>query len=275
VTYAAILVNLEAGRSNKHLLQVAGTVAERFEAFVIGSTACTPVQMLYGETCAYGEILEQDREEIEKETGELEGEFRAALEGRARRLGWRCAQSVPSLADHLATAARGADLILTSAASGSHFNSARQVNLGELLMQAGRPVLIVAPAPIPFRIDRVVIGWKDTREARRATADALPLLKAACQVSVIEIAAEDELDAARLRLCEVVEWLGRHGITADLDARISTGDDSTDLHACVDERQADIVIAGAYGHNRVREWAFGGVTRSLLIDPHWSAFVSH
>lgn len=275
MTYKTILVNLEAGRSNDHLLQVARQVAERFEAGVIGIAACKPIQTICEDCHAYGEMFDQDRKDIQRETAEVEAAFRTAMEGRAKVLGWRFATLFTSLADHLAVTARGAGLILTSAASDDPFNAARQISLGALLMQAGRPVLVVASAPAPFRMDRIVIGWKDTREARGATADAMPLLKAASQVSVVEIAARDELNSARSGLGEVVEWLRRHGITADFDARTSTGDETTELYAMADEHGADIVVAGAYGHSRVREWALGGVTRSLLSHRGRSSFISH
>lgn len=124
-------------------------------------------------------------------------------------------------------------------------------------------------------MDRVVIGWKDTREARRAIADALPMLKAASKVSLVEIAAKEDLHAARSCLGEVVVWLGRHGVTADADVRPSAGDDAARLSAMAEERGANIVVAGAYGHSRIREWALGGVTRALLHHAGRSSFVSH
>ncbi len=275
MSYATILVNLEAGRTNAHLLQVARDVADRFQAGVIGTTTCAPIQMLYADCYVDGEIFQQDGKEIEKEIAEVKAEFHAAMEGRVKVLGWRSAVLVTPLADHIASSARVADLILTSAATNDPFNAARQVVIGDLVMQAGRPVLVVAPAPARFGMDRVVIGWRDTREARRAIADALPMLKAASKVSLIEIAAKEDLEVARSCLGEVVAWLARHGVTADSDVRPSTGDDAAGLFAMVEERGADIVVAGAYGHSRLREWALGGVTRSLIHQAGRSSFISH
>ena len=231
--------------------------------------------MLTSDCYAYGEIFEEDSKQIQKETAEAEAEFHAAMASRAKILGWRSAVLVTPLADHLARAARRADLVLTNAASDHALNAARQVNVGDLVMQAGRPILVVAPAPAPFRMDRVIIGWKDTREARRATADAIPLLQAAKNVGIVEIAAEDEREAAKSRLGEVARWLARHGVRAECEVRASTRDEPTDLDAIADERRADIVVAGAYGHSRLREWALGGVTRTLLRQAARSSFVSH
>lgn len=275
MTYKTILVNLEAGRSNTHLLAVARQVAEQFGAGVIGSTACSPIQMLYGDGYAYGDIFEEDSKEIERETGVAEAEFRDAFGNRAGFRDWRSATLVTSLSDHLAQEASRADLVLTQAETAEPFNSARQVNIGDLVMQAGRPVLVVAPEAVPFRMERFVIGWKNTREARRAVADALPLLKAASHVDVVENAAEEDLPAARSRLDDVSGWLGRHGVAAVVHASPADGDDATWFDSMAAERDADIIVAGAYGHSRLREWALGGVTRTLLNHPARSSLVSH
>lgn len=275
MTYATLLVNLEAGRSNAHLLQAAGDVAEWFQAGVIGVTICQPLQTVYGDGYTFGDLLEVDRNEIEKETRQTEAEFRAKLETRVRALDWCSAASVTSLADQLAREARRADLVLTSATSDLPFNVSRQVSNGDFVMQVGRPVLIVAPEPARLRLERVVIGWKDTRESRRATSDALPLLKKATDVSIVEIVAEEDLGAARSRLGDVAGWLARHGIVAEILTSASVHDDASHLNAIAEERRADIIVAGAYGHSRLREWALGGVTRNLLRHAQRSSFVSH
>jgi len=275
MAYKTILVNLEAGRSNAHLLAVAQQVAERFQAGVIGSTACNPIQMLYGDGYVYADIFEQDRKEIERETGVAEAEFRDAFGNQPRFQDWRSATVATSLSDHLAGEASRADLVLTHAETGGPFNAARQIDTGALIMQAGRPVLLVAPAAVPFRMERFMIGWKNTREARRAVTDALPLLKTAVHVDVVEITAEDDLAAARGRLGEVSGWLARHGVAAAVHASTADGDDATWFDSMAAERDADIVVAGAYGHSRVREWALGGVTRTLLQHAVRSSLVSH
>ncbi len=92
MTYATILVNLEAGHSNKHLLEAANTVAERFQATIIGTTACAPLQIFYGEggyDC--GELYEQDSKEIAGEIAQAEAEFRDAMGNQLRVLEWRSA----------------------------------------------------------------------------------------------------------------------------------------------------------------------------------------
>ena len=142
-------------------------------------------------------------------------------------------------------------------------------------MQAGRPVLLVPTSAITLKLDRVLIGWKDRPETRRAVSDALPLLKHAKSVTVVEITAEDDLAAARARVGDVAVWLARHGIKAEGVTRLSNGNDAVALYELGQDSGADVIVAGAYGHNRFREWVMGGVTRDLLLSADRCALVSH
>ena len=142
-------------------------------------------------------------------------------------------------------------------------------------MRAGRPVLLVPDGVDALGVDRMVVAWKDTREARRAVSDALPLLKLATEVSVVEIATEDDLASAELRCNDLVAWLRRHKVKAAAMPMLSTGDDATTLRDFAEDQRADLVIAGAYGHSRLREWALGGVTRDFLLRANRCSLVSH
>lgn len=275
MTYGTLMVHLELGRSNAGLLQIAGDLAERFHAGVIGIAACQPMQLVYGDSFISGDIYEQDRQELDKEMKAAEAEFRRALQMRAVTLEWRSTVMFTLLSDYLAREARSADLVITGIASGDLFDSSRSVNTGDLVMRAGRPVLVVPAAAGKVKLDRVVVGWKDTREARRAVSDALPLLKGASHVAVVEIAVEEELAAARTQIEDVAGWLNRHGIKAECLTSPSTGDDATALYAMAQDQGADVIVAGAYGHSRLREWALGGVTRDLLLRANWCSLLSH
>ena len=275
MTYGTLMVHLELGRSNAGLLQIAGDLAERFHAGVSGIAACQPMQLVYGDSFISGDIYEQDRQELDKEMKAAEAEFRRALQMRAVTLEWRSTVMFTLLSDYLARESRSADLVITGIASGDLFDSSRSVNTGDLVMRAGRPVLVVPAAAGKVKLDRVVVGWKNTREARRAVSDALPLLKGASHVAVVEIAVEEELAAARTQIEDVAGWLNRHGIKAECLTSPSTGDDATALYAMAQDQGADVIVAGAYGHSRLREWALGGVTRDLLLRANWCSLLSH
>ena len=276
MTYATLMVHLELGHANAGLLQIAGDLAERFHAGVIGITACQPMQIIYGDGYVPANLVEQDREELDKEIEAAEAEFRSALQTRADSLEWRSAMTVEPLSDYLASEARSADLVITGVDRNiSIFDTSRHVDMGDLVMRAGRPVLVVPTAAAKVGLDRVLVGWKDTRETRRAIVDALPILKKAASVTVVEIAVADELVAARARLAQIVGWLERHGVVAQATALPSAGDDADRLDAIAQELRVDLIVAGAYGHNRLREWVLGGVTRDLLLRADRCSLVSH
>jgi nucleotide-binding universal stress UspA family protein len=122
----------------------------------------------------------------------------------------------------------------------------------------------------------VVVAWKDTRESRRALADSLPFLKAAEQVTVVEVCGKDELADARIRTADVVKYLQRHGVKATAKAVSAPPDRvSAELNIAAQAIGADLIVAGAYGHTRLGEWMFGGVTYDLLHAPERFVLLSH
>ena len=272
--YKSLLVHLDLGRSNESLLQFAGELAERFDARVIGIAACAPPVLADADVGVDGETFELERNQIEEEIGSAEAEFRAAFRDRGTHVEWRAAEDDSDLVRYVSRQARNADLLITAVAQGDVFDATRAVRPAALVMQIGRPVLLVPPAARTAKLDRILVGWKDTRETRRAVADALPLLRRA-EVTVVEVVKEGKLGAARRHLDDVVGWLVQHGVDAKAYPVSSTGDDSADLHATADRERSDVIVAGAYGPSRVREWMLGGVTRDLLMSSHRCSLVSH
>ena len=275
MSYATLMVHLELGRPNLGLLKITAELAERFRAGVIGIAARQPLQLVYGDGYVSGDLYQQDRDETIQQLIAAEAEFRTALQRSVKFIEWRSAQTYADLAHYIANEARGADLVLTGVARGDFLDGSRAVDTGALVMQTGRPVLIVPTSASTLTLDHALIGWKDTREARRAVSDALPLLKHASRVSVVELAGKDDLADAAKRAQDVAAWLGRHAIKADSSAQLTTGDDATALYAIGQDTGADVVVAGAYGHSRLREWVLGGVTRDLLLSANRCSLVSH
>ena len=272
--YKSLLVHLDLGRSNENLLQFAGELARRFDARVIGIAACAPPVMAFADVGVDGETFELERHQIEDQIGSAEAEFRAAFRDHPASVQWRAAEDDTDLVRHVSRQARNADLLVTAVAQGDMFDNTRAMHTGALVMQVGRPVLLVPLAAKTARLDRILVGWKDTRETRRAIADALPLMRRA-EVTVVEVAAHGDMEAVRRHLDDVVAWLLQHGVAARSYPIASTGSDAADLQAAAAHERCDIIVAGAYGHSRVREWMLGGVTKDLLMSPHRCSLVSH
>ncbi len=250
------------------MLAIASDLAERLHAGLIGIVACQPLQIVEGDGYVPAQLVQDDRDEIDKEIQKAEAEFRDAFQKHSRPVEWRSAVMFGSLADYIAGEARCADLVITSA-------DWRQAKITDLVMQLGRPVLIVPAAADTLNLDHVLVAWKDTREARRATLDALPLLKKAARVTVVEIAGERNLSASRAHLEDVTHWLKSHDVSTEILVSSSTGNDAMRLKTIAQEQDADLIVAGAYGHSRLREFVLGGVTHDLLLCANRCSLVSH
>lgn len=275
MTYATLMVHLELGRSNNALLNFTADLANRMNAGVIGIVACQPLPVVYSDGMMMGDYIQQDRDDLMREMKDAKAEFHDVLHPRVSDLQWRSTMTIGALCDYAAEEARSADLIVVSAHKDAASASPRRVVTSDLIMRAGRPVLLVPEAASALGSDRMVVAWKDTREARRALHDALPMLKLAAEVVVVEIAVSEELRGAQRHLDDLGAWLKRHAITARSAALLTTGNDALMLRSFIDDQQADLVVAGGYGHSRLREWALGGVTRDFLLHANCCSLVSH
>ena len=147
----------------------------------------------------------------------------------------------------------------------------------QTVLHAGCPLLVV---PFAGRSDavgeRVLVAWKGTREAVRAVRDALPVLRAAERVVLIEVAdAAPPTDAGRVALLEVQGWLSRHGVESEVRLESGGGEAGDVLLSRAADHGSDLIVMGAYGHSRVREWVLGGVTRHLLNHMTVPTLMSH
>ena len=275
MTYSTLMAHLDVGSANDGVLRVAASLAARFKAKIIGIAACQPMPIMYSDGYTSGDMVEMEAAEMVKETAEAEASFRTALQGKVAELEWRSVIGNEQLADYVAREARAADLVITGPDEGwSAFDTTRRVVVNDLVLKAGRPVMIVPHDAEEWNLDSVVVGWKDTREARRAIVDALPMLKEAGRVFVVEITAAADTEAAEKRLADVSAWLDLHGVASECSVAASVGDDPAQLGSIARERLAGMIVAGAFGHNRLREWVLGGVTRDLLVHPSRCSFVS-
>ena len=176
----------------------------------------------------------------------------------------------------MAREARAADLIITGANYDKPMlDPFRRLNPSALVIEAGRPLFIVPAEAKWTKARNVLVAWKDTREARRAVSDALPLLQKAAEVNVVEIVEDNNEAAAQNRVNDVAGWLGQHGVQARGMAAATAESVQNQLDTVADNLGADVIVAGAYGHARLTEWVFGGVTNDLLTRSQHFSMLSH
>jgi nucleotide-binding universal stress UspA family protein len=222
------------------------------------------------------EVARLDREQLQKDLAACENQFHAAMRGIAGETEWRSEIASASLAAMIARQARAADLVITAPAlPWSALESNTSVNAAALALRAGRPVLVVPRNLASFATRNILVAWKDGREARHAVADALPLLLDAEAVTVLEVADLDDLKPVQTRVEDVARWLARHGVRAVAEAVAANTGESHVLASEIERRAPDLLVAGAYGHSRMNEWVFGGVTREILLGAGCCVLLSH
>ena len=124
---------------------------------------------------------------------------------------------------------------------------------------------------------RSLVAWNASKEAARAVADALPVLQAADRVTVLAVNPERGITAhGEEPAADIAHHLARHGVTAVAEQMVApeVGDDQALLNAAA-EKDADLLVMGAYGHSRLREMVMGGVTRTILRSMTLPVLLSH
>jgi nucleotide-binding universal stress UspA family protein len=173
----------------------------------------------------------------------------------------------------LARQGRRADLVVVGPGTDTDGSALAEA----AFMDTGRPALVVPSAwagTLPPK--RALVAWDGSREAARAAGDAVPLLPSAEAVIVLTVDAE----RAGSRFSDrpgfgLTTYLSRHGAKARVKQVAASGGIADTILGQVAEEKADLLVMGGYGHSRVREMMFGGVTRSILETAPSPILVAH
>jgi nucleotide-binding universal stress UspA family protein len=265
MSYATLMVHVDADAELDGRVRVAANLAERFNAHVIGVAGWAPLSVFLAEEArdepASSESHLQDMRSLLDQTGKA---FRAAVSKVDPFVEWRSVLDFPT--EVVAREARAADLVIIGNTR-ERKDPFRALDPGQLLLKVGRPVLVVPSGVTSLVPRRVAIAWKDVREARRAVQDALPFLQQAENVMVVEVVEEGTVDQAGHNIKDVANYLARHGV--EIIAERVRPADVTAVNALlrmIEEENIHLIVAGGYGHSRLGEWAFGGVTRDLMAE---------
>lgn len=268
MSYKSIMVHLTAGGSNHARIALARNLAAKFDARLIGIAASELSPPLYFTDGEVGQrIIDESEESIKSTLSALEKEFYQGLDCAGLETEWRSSREMPT--QYIAREARAADLIVTGRSQSIVLSDAfASADPSDLVMEGGRPLLIVPDSVTWLDSRNSLVAWKDTAEARRAIVDALPLLQIAKEVAVVELVEgkHTSIEAAQRQVRDVAGWLACHGASATPIVVKAEKDVSDQLEQISSEVGAGLIVAGAYGHSRLREWVFGGATRHFLQD---------
>ena len=277
MSYKDILVHLDDSGSSAARLAAAVQLAVAHGAALTGLYIVPDYDSAFlAAGYAAPELLAVARQAGEKQLQQQEAVFRSATVTSGVVAEWRCAQG--DAAYQFILHAGCHDLAVIGQSDPQDPASAPAWFIGQVLLGAGRPVLIVPYiGPGPGGGDRALIAWNGGREAVRAVSDALPLLRKARQVHVMVVqqpgggAPQEAVSGAAL-----CRHLARHGIAAHSELLPASDLEVGDvILARATDAGANLIVMGAYGHSRLREIVLGGVTRHLLHHMTALVLMSH
>jgi nucleotide-binding universal stress UspA family protein len=193
----------------------------------------------------------------------------ARLELPIRSETFRCLPVL--LGDQVAAAARTVDFSLSIVDSqcDSHLEVAEA-----LLFGSGGPVIFFPGTEAPAHLQTVVIAWDGGRAAARAVRDALPIMRLARQVAIVTVSDDKSIEASSISA--LVTYLNDHGIAvAHHDVQRAGRTIGEAIQADAEDHDAGLLVMGAYGHNRMREFVLGGATRTVLTGLRLPTLMSH
>ena len=276
MSFASILVYVEADPLAEPRLQLAAGLANEFDALLVGVGAeiFEPPSTAASFGYVDGETLMAEAKAVEDDLRSAEARFMDVAKAVRGGSSWRSGVGLPY--EIVVQESRAADLIICGPRNPDRWGLHNHADAGDVLMSAGRPVLVTPPHLSKLDASSVVIAWKDTRESRRAVSDAMPLLKRASQVLIAEVCETSDEPDAKARGADVAEFLALHGVKASTAVRQSEhGSAVAALLQIAEMQDAGLIVAGGYGHARMREWIFGGATQELLSGAPRAVLLSH
>jgi nucleotide-binding universal stress UspA family protein len=216
---------------------------------------------------------------LQEEKDEMQGVFLETTRQAGVTAHWRAPEGAPDEA--LIMQARYADLIVMSQTENRQTVGNMLPNHTEaVIMQAGRPVLMVpfAGEVLPFLGKRVLFCWDYGRRAARALADAHPILAQATEVIALTIDPDKEMLRVRgIEPDDLQAYCKSHGYPElrEVYKRSSDNDIGNTILNTATDYGCDLIVMGAYNRNRMREWAFGGTSKTLLQSMTVPILFSH
>ncbi|MBV8502336.1 MAG: universal stress protein [Paucibacter sp.] len=281
----SILVHLDPLPHTASRVATAAALARQHEAHLVGLAPTGWITMPADYTGLLGvsefivPAIQMQRELAEASVQRFEAQVRSlglsSYEGRVDH---------EDVATSMSLAARYCDLSIVTQTEPGNFSAEQQSGMPEsVLLHSGRPVLVLPyaeSAETTFVMPpegHVLVAWDGGREAARAMHDALPLLRQArsVEVAVFEVPHEVDPRHGPLPGADIGLWLARHGIRVEarrVHSEIPVGE-ALLSHAA--DIGAQLIVAGGYGHTRLRETVLGGVTRTLLRSSPVPLLLSH
>jgi nucleotide-binding universal stress UspA family protein len=266
-----IVVFIDGSTEAADILEFAGALAEEHGSRLISVFTQPEPTVTPAQTFARGKGMLHVSEVHSAQLEKIEADYRALFEDIVRRHGIRSEsewRSLPYLSSEVGVHAYYADLVVVARPESAGPTASPPGLAESLVMSSGRPIIVFPPRNTVSRVRRILVAWNATRESIRAVADALPLLVKAETVEVLVVDHQRRPKGhGQEPGADIVRHLARHGAHVEVLRLSSDGKDvGRLLLSQAAAFGADLLAMGAYGHTHLREWMFGGVTRTVLYE---------
>jgi nucleotide-binding universal stress UspA family protein len=209
----------------------------------------------------------------QEEAREARNRYRLEQRLTAEDVPWHWVDEEGAIADSLRDALRLNDIVVVNAHIDGFPGRELAHLAGDLIVKSRKPILAVPPAARRLQIGgRAMIAWDGSPSAEVALRAALPLLALAENVMLLEV----DDGSIQLSAQEAAEYLSRHGIKPSVRREAALADvASTVILAEIRKQRIDWLVMGGFGHHRLTERLFGGVTRRLFRDADVPLFLAH
>jgi nucleotide-binding universal stress UspA family protein len=282
MSYKTVLVHLNDERRLPGVMAVACAIAKAHGSRLIGLAVVPPIIIVPGAEGMAGSVIDDHRATYREQIARMRVAFddqtkKAGIDAEWRELDSQEVNPFGDAAGVVVAQARCADLVIASQANPEWYLSGYLDADEALVLDSGRPVLLVPKSARPEHVGkRVLVAWDGRREATRAVFDAMPLLEAADTAVIAWANPPEEGEGGEPLGEDLVRTLQRHDVSCDV---VKTIDSDANIGAAllraVADRNCDLLVMGCYGHSRLREFVFGGASRHILQNMPVPVLMSH
>jgi nucleotide-binding universal stress UspA family protein len=266
-----IIVQIEGDDGQDARLQAAFDLVRAFEGNLVCLQVTPYAAYAMGDPATGGFAIASLMEAIDKQRSTE----RAAVEARVKPEGisWSWVSLDGDFVERLSETSRLADAVVMNSGPFAQAAGMRLSRTGDAAMHTRVPVIAVPPASRGLAVTgSALVAWDGSQESAVALRAALPMLRLADSVDVLTV--EEKAHGYRAR--DAAVFLSRHGIEAEVIERKSEGQSvEAVIRNVLTERRSAWLVQGAYGHSRLRQTLFGGVTRGLLADAPVPLVLAH
>lgn len=269
----SILLHVDHDRGFKARLQVALDLARAINGHITCLQAVSYAVFAPGDI--YGSAMAAAIPVIKENAENLRAKIETELEHEGVSWDWRFVYGMA--AQRLLEYSPLADIVIVGPAASGESEHGPSALVGDLVLKSRAPVLVVPAEATGFDVSApALIAWNGSSEACHAVRGAVPLLACSCKVTLASIAEEQDKPRFDLPSTEGARYLSRHGIACEL-VEIPRGEAkiADTLVSAAQVRDCGLMMMGAFGHTRLTELLFGGVTRQMLTEPPLPILLAH